>query len=74
MILLRGDLKAIERIAFEFVEDQAKECVAYCEARFCPHILVPNIDQLQHLFAQKDTDTTPHTNGEVSNGKFSQLY
>ncbi|KAG7165091.1 Adenosine deaminase-like 1 [Homarus americanus] len=39
---IKGDLAVIERIAHEFVEDQAKEYVAYCEARFCPHLLLPN--------------------------------
>ncbi|CAL4124229.1 unnamed protein product, partial [Meganyctiphanes norvegica] len=38
---LVGDLVVMERIAYEFVEDQAKQSVAYCEARFCPHLLVP---------------------------------
>lgn len=39
--VLIGDLQVIERIAYEFVEDQSKQSVAYCEARFCPHLLVP---------------------------------
>uniref|UniRef100_A0A131X8M7 adenosine deaminase n=1 Tax=Hyalomma excavatum TaxID=257692 RepID=A0A131X8M7_9ACAR len=34
-----GDLEAIERIAYELCEDQAREGVAYFEARYSPHLL-----------------------------------
>ncbi|XP_065283953.1 adenosine deaminase-like isoform X2 [Dermacentor albipictus] len=34
-----GDLVAIERIAYELCEDQAREGVAYFEARYSPHLL-----------------------------------
>ncbi|EDO45463.1 predicted protein [Nematostella vectensis] len=34
-----GDLNAIERIAYEFCEDQARNGVIYFEARYSPHIL-----------------------------------
>ncbi|XP_050720086.1 adenosine deaminase-like isoform X1 [Eriocheir sinensis] len=37
-----GDLEVLERISYEFVEDQARESVAYCEARFSPHLLLPS--------------------------------
>lgn len=37
-----GDLEAIERIAYELCEDQAKEGVAYFEARYSPQLLAPN--------------------------------
>lgn len=35
-----GDLSAIERIAYEFCEDKARNGVIYVEARYCPHFLV----------------------------------
>ncbi|KAF0303097.1 Adenosine deaminase [Amphibalanus amphitrite] len=38
--LSRGDLAAIERVAFEFVEDEAGSAVLYTEPRFSPHLLV----------------------------------
>lgn len=34
-----GDRGAIKRIAYEFVEDKAKEGVIYVEARYSPHFL-----------------------------------
>ncbi|XP_076059072.1 adenosine deaminase-like [Oratosquilla oratoria] len=39
MPALIDDEAAIERVAYEFVEDQARDSVAYCEVRFCPHLL-----------------------------------
>ena len=38
--IFRGDTAAIERISREFVEDRSRDHVAYCEARFCPHLLL----------------------------------
>ncbi|CAL4085340.1 unnamed protein product, partial [Meganyctiphanes norvegica] len=38
----RGDLELIEKISYEFVEDQARQDVVYCEARFCPQLLMPS--------------------------------
>jgi adenosine deaminase len=35
-----GDLSAIERIAYEFCEDKAKNGVLYAEARYSPHLLL----------------------------------
>lgn len=49
----RGDLTVIERIAYEFVEDQSRESVAYCEARFSPHLLLPN-QETQPNFLQNE--------------------
>ena len=37
---LRGDLKAIERIAYEFCQDVAQNGILYVEARFCPHLML----------------------------------
>lgn len=34
-----GDLRAIEQIAYELCEDQAKGNVIYFEGRFSPHLL-----------------------------------
>jgi len=37
---IAGDLSAIERVAYEFCEDKAKNGVLYVEARYSPHFLV----------------------------------
>ncbi|XP_054723023.1 adenosine deaminase-like, partial [Uloborus diversus] len=37
--IIVGDLKAIERIAYEFCEDAAKENILYAEPRYSPHLL-----------------------------------
>lgn len=39
MLFFRGDREAIKRIAYEFVEDKAKEGVIYVEVRYSPHLL-----------------------------------
>jgi adenosine deaminase len=39
---IESDLEALERIAYEAVEDAAAAGVIYFEARFCPHILMPS--------------------------------
>lgn len=39
MPVVAGDRKAIKRIAYEFVEDKAKEGVIYVEVRYSPHFL-----------------------------------
>lgn len=39
LLFFRGDREAIKRIAFEFVEDKAKEGVIYVEVRYSPHLL-----------------------------------
>lgn len=38
----RGDLVSIQRLGYEFVEDCSKHGIIYAEARFCPHILIPD--------------------------------
>jgi hypothetical protein len=38
--LSSGDLSAIERVAYEFCEDKAKNGVLYVEARYSPHFLL----------------------------------
>lgn len=39
LLFFSGDREAIKRIAYEFVEDKAKEGVIYVEARYSPHLL-----------------------------------
>uniref|UniRef100_A0A7N6BIN4 Adenosine deaminase n=1 Tax=Anabas testudineus TaxID=64144 RepID=A0A7N6BIN4_ANATE len=39
MHVVAGDRAAIKRIAYEFVEDKAKEGVIYVEVRYSPHLL-----------------------------------
>ncbi|XP_037099696.1 adenosine deaminase [Syngnathus acus] len=39
MHVIAGDRDAIKRLAFEFVEDKAKEGVIYVEVRYSPHLL-----------------------------------
>ncbi|CAN9515614.1 unnamed protein product [Ophioblennius macclurei] len=39
MHVIAGDREAIKRIAYEFVEDKAKEKVIYVEVRYSPHFL-----------------------------------
>lgn len=39
MLFSSGDREAIKRVAYEFVEDRAKEGVVYVEARYSPHFL-----------------------------------
>jgi adenosine deaminase len=35
-----GDFSAIERVAYEFCEDKARNGVLYVEARYSPHFLL----------------------------------
>lgn len=39
LFFFSGDREAIKRIAYEFVEDKAKEGVIYVEVRYSPHFL-----------------------------------
>ncbi|XP_076022213.1 adenosine deaminase [Genypterus blacodes] len=39
MHVIAGDREAIKRIAYEFVEDKAKEGVIYIEVRYSPHLM-----------------------------------
>lgn len=39
LLFFSGDREAIKRVAYEFVEDRAKEGVIYVEARYSPHFL-----------------------------------
>ncbi|XP_028849404.1 adenosine deaminase [Denticeps clupeoides] len=58
MPVIAGDRKAIKRIAYEFVEDKAKEGVAYVEVRYSPHLLAnSNVDPMP--WNQEAGDVTP---------------
>ncbi|KAG0721439.1 Adenosine deaminase [Chionoecetes opilio] len=57
-----GDAALIERIAYEFIEDQARECVAYCEVRFTPQLLLPS-----HNLTPSEQET--HLNGSFNEAK-----
>ncbi|KAG0717384.1 Adenosine deaminase [Chionoecetes opilio] len=57
-----GDAALMERMAYEFLEDQARECVAYCEVRFCPHLLLPS-----HNLTPSEQET--QLNGSVNGAK-----
>ncbi len=39
MPIVAGDIEALERVAYEFAEDQAIQGVLYTEVRFSPHYL-----------------------------------
>ncbi|XP_030623858.1 adenosine deaminase [Chanos chanos] len=58
MPFIAGDREAIKRIAYEFVEDKAKEGVIYVEARYSPHLLA-NRDVEPIPWEQKEGDLTP---------------
>uniref|UniRef100_A0A674ATD5 Adenosine deaminase n=1 Tax=Salmo trutta TaxID=8032 RepID=A0A674ATD5_SALTR len=56
--LSSGDREAIKRIAYEFVEDKAKEGVIYVEVRYSPHFLA-NTDVEPIPWNQKEGDLSP---------------
>ncbi|KAM9786045.1 adenosine deaminase [Neosynchiropus ocellatus] len=58
MHVLAGDREAIRRIAYEFVEDKAKEGVIYVEVRYSPHLLA-NTDVDPIPWNQEEGDVTP---------------
>lgn len=37
--IVAGDINALERVAYEFVEDQAIQGILYTETRYSPHCL-----------------------------------
>ncbi|KAG0722863.1 Adenosine deaminase [Chionoecetes opilio] len=57
-----GDAALMERMAYEFVEDQARDCVAYCEVRFSPQQLLPS-----HNLTPSEEETD--LNGSVNRAK-----
>lgn len=58
MHVIAGDREAIRRVAYEFVEDKAKEGVVYVEARYSPHLLA-NSQVEPILWHQKQGDVSP---------------
>eukprot|EP00063_Salmo_salar_P027593 XP_014002428.1 PREDICTED: adenosine deaminase [Salmo salar] len=58
MHIIAGDREAIKRIAYEFVEDKAKEGVIYVEVRYSPHFLA-NTDVEPIPWNQKEGDLSP---------------
>ncbi|XP_074499487.1 adenosine deaminase [Sebastes fasciatus] len=58
MHVVAGDREAIKRIAYEFVEDKAKEGVIYVEVRYSPHFLAnTKVDPIP--WEQKEGDLSP---------------
>ncbi|XP_051280051.1 adenosine deaminase isoform X2 [Dicentrarchus labrax] len=58
MHVVAGDREAIKRIAYEFVEDKAKEGVIYVEVRYSPHFLAnTKVDPIP--WDQKEGDLSP---------------
>ncbi|KAI3357795.1 hypothetical protein L3Q82_016186, partial [Scortum barcoo] len=58
MHVIAGDREAIKRIAYEFVEDKAKEGVIYVEVRYSPHFLAnTKVDPIP--WNQKEGDLSP---------------
>ncbi|XP_061591148.1 adenosine deaminase [Cololabis saira] len=58
MHVVAGDREAIERIAYEFVEDKAKEGVVYVEVRYSPHLLAnSNVEPIP--WNQDEGDLSP---------------
>ncbi|XP_078111966.1 adenosine deaminase [Sander vitreus] len=58
MHVVAGDREAIKRMAYEFVEDKAKEGVIYVEVRYSPHLLAnTKVDPIQ--WNQREGDLSP---------------
>lgn len=58
MHVIAGDREAIKRIAYEFVEDKAKEGVVYVEVRYSPHFLANT--QVEPIpWDQEEGDVSP---------------
>ncbi|XP_054465115.1 adenosine deaminase [Anoplopoma fimbria] len=58
MHVVAGDRDAIKKIAYEFVEDKAKEGVIYVEVRYSPHLLAnTKVDPIP--WNQKEGDLSP---------------
>ncbi|XP_067449339.1 adenosine deaminase [Thunnus thynnus] len=58
MHVIAGDREAIKRIAYEFVEDKAKEGVIYVEVRYSPHFLA-NTKVVPIPWDQEEGDLSP---------------
>ncbi|XP_077577008.1 adenosine deaminase [Stigmatopora nigra] len=58
MHIIAGDRDAIQRIAYEFVEDRARQGVIYAEVRYSPHLLA-NADVQPLPWDQAEGDVNP---------------
>jgi len=58
--IIRGDINAIERIAYELCEDQKSNGVVYFEARYSPHLLS------NHILGNFVSDDVYKAGGEVT--------
>jgi adenosine deaminase len=57
--LVAGDKDALERVAYEFVEDQASQGIIYTETRYSPHYLMGTsltVKQVRHSCRTHDPD------------------
>ncbi len=43
-IIFSGDLEAMERASYEFMEDISQHDVIYCEVRYAPHLWASCVD------------------------------
>ncbi|XP_008317190.1 adenosine deaminase [Cynoglossus semilaevis] len=71
MHVVAGDREAIKRIAYEFVEDKAKEGVIYVEVRYSPHFLA-NTKVEPIPWNQKEGDLSPDEVVDLVNQGLSQ--
>uniref|UniRef100_A0A3B4TME5 Adenosine deaminase n=2 Tax=Seriola dumerili TaxID=41447 RepID=A0A3B4TME5_SERDU len=71
MHVVAGDREAIKRIAYEFLEDKAKEGVIYVEVRYSPHFLAnTKVDPIP--WDQKEGDLSPDEVVHVVNEGLSE--
>lgn len=63
---IRGDLHAIERMAYEFCEMQSQEGVIYVEARYCPFLLLPASFNQADFLTEINSIGTPESSSPIS--------
>lgn len=68
--VIRGDPDAIERIAYEFCEDAAKEQLCYVELRYSPHLLssTAGCEVSPHSSTVSPSDVVQYVNRGISKG------
>ncbi|XP_067836733.1 adenosine deaminase-like isoform X2 [Heptranchias perlo] len=71
MPVIAGDREAIQQIAYELVEDKAKEGVIYFEARYSPHYLA-NCNVHPIPWEQSEGDLSPDEVVKLVNQGFQQ--
>lgn len=62
----RGDLNAIEQMAYEFCEQKAANNVVYAEARYCPHLLMPNLSQEANFLSHAKNNSNHQPNHQIT--------